>query len=232
MIFKFDARTKKALNESKKIVKKPVEKKAEKPVEPVNEYAQLGDTVMYDKMKGYIIGAQGDQLLIQTQYKTHMAAQNEVKVLRSNKGEMSTLHHFDEKTQKVLFEQYVKCGIFMNHVPVKTSDCFVKYSDWRDTKAGDKVNVLVEGRLSIMDRENIHVLEDINEFANPENYVEGVIIDEESEEAIENVKINVDDYTMANGDADMVRIVRGVSDGGDDPVLDSLPKALLRTLSV
>lgn len=193
--------------------------------------AQLGDSVMYKKMKGFITGAIGEQVIVSVQNSTYTCDINskDLKVLGQRNDVVKPPFKFDAETQKVLFEQYIKCGIYMGSVPIKTSDCFVKYSDFRDAKSDDKINIMVEGSLSIMDRSNIKIYEDVNEFANPENYIEGVIIDEANEEAIENVMINVEDYTDGYGDASPVRIIRGK---GNTSELDSLPKALLKTLSV
>ena len=117
----------------------------------------------------------------------------------------------------------------MNNIPIKTSDCYVKYSDWRDAKMNEKINVQIEGNLAILERESIQIYEDVNDFANPENFIDGVIIDESSGEVVENVKINAEDYTISQGDSDMVQIIRTDS---VEPELSEMPKALLRTLSI
>ena len=65
------------------------------------------------------------------------------------------------------------------------------------------------------------------EYAPP--FVEGVIIDESTGEAIENVLINVIDYTQAVGDTDEVRIIKEIN---GEQMISSAPIALLKTLSV
>ena len=52
-------------------------------------------------------------------------------------------------TTKALFEQVVKCGIFMGSVPVKMNDCYTKYIDWKNAPEDGNVNVLVEGSIAI-----------------------------------------------------------------------------------
>lgn len=211
---------KKSLNESKdyEIKMKPAPK------------IQIGDTVIYKKQKGYVIGAIGEEWIVQCQYSTYTAKSSELTSLM-NKGNVYGLDQFkfDDKTQKVLFEQMVSCGIYMNNVAIKTQGCHVKFSDWSNAKPEDPIKILVEGSIQMMQKNNVRILEDINDFANPENYIEGVIIDESTGEAIESVMINVSDYTSSIGDAEMVRILRK-QDG--EPQLDTIPKALLSTLSV
>lgn len=197
----------------------------------LNENAQLGDKVIYDKQRGYVIGQTSDgDLIVQVQGSTHKANPDKVKVFGAKAETMKPPFKFDETTQKVLFEQWVKCGIYMQDTPIKTSDCYVNYAEWNKKDLNEDVNVMVEGSNSIMKKENIRVFEDVNDFANLDNYVEGVEIDEETGDAISNILINAIDYTDAQGDADAVRIIRGHE--SEDPMTDVLPAARVRTLSV
>jgi len=201
----------------------------------LTESAQIGDTVMYDKDKGYVIGQTGDgDLIIQIQGSTAKANPRDVKVMGEKKEVLDVPYKFDNKTlqnltTKAFFEQYVKCGIFHNSVPVKTDNCFVKYNEWDEAENDKHVTVLIEGRKNLMPKNQIRIFEDINDFANPDNYVEGVIIDEESGEALENVLINALDYSNTVGDTDEVRIVKEVE---GEPIISSAPVAILKTLSV
>jgi hypothetical protein len=135
---------------------------------------------------------------------------------------------FNEKTQKLLFEQYVKCGIFYRTVPVKINGCYVKYSDY--LQGSPNVNVLIEGDLSIIPRDQVQVLENPQDFANPQDYVEGVEINTETGEAINNIMIHAGDYISSIGDADPVRIIQGID--GSNPVFGTLAKEQIRTLTV
>ena len=97
------------------------------------------------------------------------------------------------------------------------------------------MNVIIEGHDNLVTKSQIRIFEDINEFANTEGYIPGVIIDEESEEVIDSVMINAADYTSAIGDTDMVRVVRQGEDKKDKfegQTIDTMPKAVLRTLAV
>jgi len=218
---------KKKVTESKNVKKK---------FKSLNEDAQILDEVTVDGKKGNVVGimSNGD-LLVQIQYSTKQVAPNKVKVVGEKQVEITKPpYKFDKVTlqnltTKSLFEQYVKCGIFMGNTPVKVSNCFVKFNEWNDAEDEKPVNVLVEGRTSILPKSQIRILENINDFANPDNFVEGVLIDETSGEALENVLINVTDFTQAVGDTDEVRIVKNAN--GTQEV-SSAPVALLRTLSV
>jgi hypothetical protein len=195
------------------------------------DIAQLGDKVIFNKEKGFIVGQNlNGGYIVQVQGSTHWAKPSEVKVLNAKAKTMELPFKFDEVTQKVLFEQFVKCGIFLGNTPIKVSNCFVKYSQWKNAKLNEDVNVITDGELSIMPKENVRVFEDPNTFANPLDYVEGVIIDGVSEDAKESILINAMDYSTTIGDANGVRVIRGAKT--ENPKLETLPKAILRTLAV
>lgn len=198
--------------------------------ESVNETVQIGDTVRLDGEKGFVIGEIDGKVIIQIQGNTKYVDPKKVKE-HSAKAKLTTKPHmkFDDNTLKLLFEQYVKCGVFMGNVPVKTRDCYVKYSSWEKANPEQQIKVLVEGSPVFIPKSQIQIFEDLNNFANEEDYVPGVIIDEETETVLENILLNVLDYTQALGDADPVRIVKGE---GEAQELQTLPKSTLRTLAV
>jgi len=198
--------------------------------ESLNE-AQLGDKVSLKGERGDIIGQTSDgKWIIQIQGSTKTATDKEVKVLRGLAQNVKVKPHmrFDDKTQKLLFEQFIKCGIYYNAVPIKMSDCYVRYSDYM--KEGSTVNVLIEGALNIMPKEQIRILEDPNSFANPQDYVPGVIISPDTEEVMENILLHAGDYSSALGDADPVRIISDPNT--EEASLGTIPKGSIRTLSV
>jgi hypothetical protein len=202
-------------------------KKAQK----LNESVQVGDKVTYDGKKGFVIGqANNGDWLVQVQGSSDFVNPKKVKLVGLKAKTMELPFKFDEKTQKVLFEQFVKCGIFMGNTPIKLNNCYVKYSQWRDARIDENVNVISDGQLNILPKQNVKVLEDPNNFANPEDYVEGVVVDSASGEATANVLINAIDYVRAVGDSDPVKIIRGPE--SPNPQLETLPRSLLRTLSV
>jgi len=193
--------------------------------------AQIGDKVLLGKERGYLIGQTSDgQWIVQIQGSTKFAKDKELKVLAGLAQNAAVKPHmnFDEKTQKLLFEQYVKCGIFYKMVPIKTQGCYVKYSDY--LKEGSNVNVLIEGVLNIVPKDQVQVMENPQDFANPQDYVEGVEINPETQEAIANIMVHAGDYSSSIGDAEAVRIIRGID--GDNPVFGTLSKQQIKTLSV
>jgi len=196
---------------------------------------QVGDTVIFDKQKGYVIGkTYDDNYIIQVQGSSHLAKSNEVESVKKEEPTQKPPFKFDKLTlqnltTKALFEQYVRCGIYMGSVPVKLNNCYTKYSDWNDAENEKDISVLVEGSVSLLPKSQIRILEDVNNFANLDNYIEGVEVDETGE-AISNVMINAIDYTEAIGDAEPVRIIRG--DGVSEPTVDTVPKGALKTLSI
>jgi hypothetical protein len=207
---------------------KVIEKK--KP-QSLNESAQVGDKVTYDGKRGFIIGqASNGDLLVQVQGSSEFVNPGKVKVVGIKAKTMELPYKFDEKTQKVLFEQFVRCGIFMGNTPVKTTNCYVKYAQWKNASVNENVNVISDGQLNIMPKENVRVFEDPNNFANPDDYVEGVIIDQLSGEAKENVLINAIDYTSTIGDSEPVKIIKNPE--SENPSLETMPKSMLRTLSI
>ena len=208
---------------------KVIEKK--KKAQSLNESAQIGNKVVYKGQRGYIIGqAQNGDWLVQVQGTSNFVSPKDVKVVGIKVKTMELPYKFDEKTQKLLFEQYVRCGIYMGNTPIKIQNCYVKYSQWRDAKLEENINVFSDGQLNQMPKEQVRVFDDPNDFANPENYIEGAIIDEKSGNVIENILINAIDYSGTVGDADPVRIIKNPE--SEEPKLETLPKALLRTLSV
>ena len=213
------AKPKKVVESAAFVKKKPAK---------LNE-VQLGSSVKVNGKKGFVVGQIGDDLLIQVQGSTSLVNKKEIKG-ESTVAEVKPPFEFDKETlqnitTKSLFEQYVRCGIYAGTVPVKLDKCFVKYSDWQNGQNDTVLNVMVEGKNVLLQKNQVKILEDVNDFANEEGYVDGVIIDEMTGEAIDNVKVNAIDYTSAIGDADPVRIV-----GMTGPA--TMPRSRVRTLTV
>ena len=197
--------------------------------ESLNE-CQIGSTVFLNKEKGSVIGQTSDgDIIVQVQGSTHKVNPKKVEFEKQELVKAKPQFKFDKKTQKLLFEQYIKCGVYYNNVPLKTTNCYVKFNDYNDANDEQPINVLIEGRSNLMSKSRIRLFEDVNDFANRDSYVEGVIIDEETKEAKENVLINALDYTNAIGDADMVRVI---IDRNGEQEMQSLPAATLKTLSI
>jgi hypothetical protein len=209
-------------------------------VDPQVFECQIGDTVRIDGEKGFVIGEIDGDLIVQIQ--GHSVLVDPKKVKEDKEKKKLTVDpkiptqdaEHNKVSQKLLFEQFVKCGIYYGNVPIKLNDCFVKFSDWNNSTDEQMINVLIEEQINIMSKKQIRILEDINTFANPDNYVKGAIIDEETEDIIEQVMINASDYVSAIGDADPVRIVRQTNNPEDidNQKTETVSKAVLRTLAV
>jgi len=199
---------------------KIVEKKKS---QPLNESAQVGDKVTYNGQRGYIIGqAQNGDWLVQVQGSANFVNPKDVKVMGMKAKVMEPPFKFDEKTQKLLFEQLVRCGIFMGNTPVKTKNCYVKYSSWNNAKLNENVGMYSDGEYLQLPKEQIRVFEDPNDFANPQDYVEGTM--DGPDGSPEPILVNSLDFTAAIGEADSVRIIRHPE--GDMELL-SVPRGLV-----
>ena len=205
----------------KKILQgKIAEKKSPK---TLNESAQIGDKVIYKGQRGFITGqTMNGDWLVQVQGNADFVNPKDIKVVGIKAKTMETPFKFDEKTQKLLFEQYVRCGIFMGNTPVKIQNCYVKYSQWKNAELHENINVMSDGELNIMPKEQVRVFEDPNNFANPDDYSEGTLTTNQGPLPI---LVNSLDYTAGVGDASLIRII--LNPGQEDQMLDSVPKSLI-----
>jgi len=197
----------------------------------LNEEAQVLDKVIFDKEKGYVTGQIDGKMIVMVQGSTYLVDPKELKEY-NKKEEPSTVPHmkFDEKTQKLLMEQFVKCGIYHGNVPIRLYDCYIKYNQYEAAQDNQQVRVMIEGNVTFMQKSQVRILENINDFANEANYIPGVIIDEATEEVVENILLNAIDYANAVGDADAIRIIKTNSAGEQET--QTAPKSMIRTLAV
>jgi hypothetical protein len=215
------------LNKQYPVMKESIEYK-----DNLNE-AQLGDKVALGKERGYIIGQTSDkQWIVQIQGSTKTASDKEVKVLHGLAKNTTVKPHmkFDDKTQKLLEQQFIRCGVFYNNIPIKMTDCYVRYSEFSNATPDTKINVLIEGALNIMPKNQVKIFEDPQNFANPQDYVEAVVINPETGDATQNILVHAGDYSEALGDADPVRVILGPD--SDKPEMETLPRKIVRTLAV
>lgn len=201
---------------------------------PLNENVQILDKVYYKNQRGYISGQIDGKWIVQVQGSTYLVEPSDLREYNKKPDPaVKPPMKFDDRTQALLFEQYVKCGIYQGNVPIKLHDCYVRYSHWEKAQPDQQVKVLIEGMKKFMPKSSIKILENLNDFANEDNYVPGVIVDNtsiDSEEAISNILVHAIDYTTAIGDADAVRVIITNPDG--EPELQTMPKSAVRTLSV
>lgn len=197
----------------------------------LNEEIQILDKVILNKERGFVTGEIEGKMIVMVQGNTYLVDPKELKEYNKKPEHIVVPHmKFDEKTQKLLFEQWVRCGVYHGNVPIKMNECYVKYNLWEAAKPDQQVKVMIEGNPTFMSKSQVRILEDINAFANEENYIPGVIIDEATQEVIENILLHAVDYANAVGDADSVRIIKQTPSGEQE--MQSAPKSMLRTLSV
>jgi len=192
---------------------------------------QLLDKVTFDKHRGYVTGQIDGKMIVMVQGSTYLVDPKELKEFNKKPDTTLSPHmKFDEKTQKLLFEQYVRCGVYHGNVPIRLQDCYVRYNQWQSAKDDQHIKILIEGSSTFMPKSQIKILENINDFASEENYVPGVLVDQLSGEATQNVLVNVIDYTNAIGDADSIRVIITNSTGEQE--IQSVPRDMVKTLSV
>jgi len=198
----------------------------------INESATLLSKVKYKGKTGYVNAEMPDgKLIVQVQGDTFLVDPKDLKEMHPREDKTMPLPmKFDEKTQKLLFEQYVRCGIFYNNVPIKTTDCYVRYNQFADAQPNSQLKVIVEGVSQFFPKAQVQIFENINDFASEENYIPGVIIDEATEEVLENILLNAIDYSQAIGDADSIRIIKFTPSGEQE--MQNAPKSMIRTLAV
>ena len=95
-------------------------------VEALNEEVQLLDKVFYNKERGYVTGQLGDKMIVQVQGSTYWVSLKDLKEFNKKQEPVLVPHmKFDDKTQALLFEQFVKCGVYVGNTPIRLNDCYV-----------------------------------------------------------------------------------------------------------
>jgi len=198
--------------------------------EELNEEFQILDKVYYNKERGYINGQLDGKFIVQVQGSTYMVDPKDLKEFHKKPDVVTEPHmKFDDQTQALLFEQYIRCGVYMGNVPIRLNECFIRYDHYAKAGDSDQVKVIIEGSTIFLPKSQVRILENINDFANPDNFVPGVIVDETGQ-AIDSVLVNAIDYTQAIGDADEVKIIMKTQEGTQE--MQSMPKYKVRTLAV
>lgn len=199
--------------------------------ESLNEYHQLLDKVKYNQERGFIIGEIEGKMIVQVQGNTYLVDPNDLQEYHKKPDlTVKPPMKFDEETLALLFEQYVKCGVYHGNVPIRLNDCYVKYNQWEKAEPNQQIKILIEGNSTFIPKSQVKILENINDFANEENYIPGVLVDEATEEALQNILLNAIDFSNAIGDADPVRIIIETPEGEKE--LQTVPVSAVRTMSV
>ena len=199
----------------KKVSKKNESVDVKKNFETLNENTQIGDAVIVNGEKGYVIGQMGDgDLIVQVQFSTKKVNPNEAKLVGEKPEQLvKPPYDFDEATlqnltTKALFEKYVACGIFMGNTAVKTNDCVTKYSDWKNADNDEPIQVIVEGRSTNQYKKHIKILEEVNDFADPTPYAWGIYTNPDGDS--EDVLVNSLEFAGSYADAQGVTVIRNI----------------------
>ncbi len=228
--FKFRPKKKEASNES---VKPSVENNLNESTVAVNEECKEAAPNVMDwvdignGVTGQIISSlpMSGNFIVNVDGRTIEVSPKSVKAIRPKKDCVEAPYKFDPATLKGLFEQMVPCGVFMNGNQITPNNCYVKYSEYIAANPDDDIRMVVESEQVFTKKKFVRVTEDVNEFANVNDYVEGVEISSAGYE-LRNILFNVRDYEQASGTSTPVRVL--VTDENGDKSLIYLPAGSVR----
>lgn len=132
--------------------------------------------------------------------------EDKVEMINEIPDTLESPYKFDPKTLKGLFEQHVHCGMFINENQITPNNTFVKYSDYVSANENDEIPIYIDGQRTLANRKYIRVMEEVNDFANINDYIEGEEISAEKS-PLRNILFNFNDYRTAEGSATPVRVL-------------------------
>lgn len=243
---KFEEEIKKAKEESEKKEEeeKPAEETSEsdKPELPkirlkkINEAAspiplipEPNDTVEFKGKRGVVQSVNADgTLTLMVEGMTVDCSPREVKITTSRVDTMKAPFKYDPKTLAALYEQWIPCGIYQSGVRVTADTCAVNYAEYERKKDYQNVTVINEGARILIPKKNVKLFEDMNSFANIDDYIEGVYLN--GNQASSNILINAVDYSNALAGNEPIRCIVDLE--SEKPRVVELPKDTVRTLAV
>ncbi len=227
---KFKFRAKKSSNESVKApVKKNVlnEAKAETPCQKA-EPNVMDYVILNNGMRGQILSKlpmTSNFIVVTDQGRTIEVSPKEMKLANQKFDCVDAPYKFDPATLKGLFEQMVHCGLFMNGNQLTPNNCYVKYSEYIKANADDDIRMIIENQQTFAKKKFVRITEEVNDFANVNDYVEGVEVASSGAE-LRNILFNIRDYEHAPGSATPIRVL--VTDETGDKHLIYLPASSVR----
>jgi hypothetical protein len=92
---------------------------------------------------------------------------------------------------------------------IETTNCFVNYSSWNKAQLDENVSIIIDNNTCIYPKNQIKIHENINDFANPNNYAKGKILG-----LNETVLYNITDYnnSIGYGTSTQIRIIKLIND--------------------
>lgn len=111
---------------------------------------------------------------------------------------------------------------------VTADTCAVNYAEYERKKDYQNVTVINEGARILIPKKNVKLFEDMNSFANIDDYIEGVYLN--GNQASSNILINAVDYSNALAGNEPIRCIVDLE--SEKPRVVELPKDTVRTLAV
>lgn len=205
-------------------------KKVNESVESLPLTPEPNDSVEFKGKRGTIQSVNADgSLTLMVEGMTVDCSPREVKITTKRVDTMKAPFKFNPKTQAALYEQYVACGIFQNNIRITANNCLVNYAEYDRKKDHQNVTIINEGARIQVPKKNIKIFEDVNEFANLDDYIEGVYLNTRNQ-ANANILINAVDYTNAIAGNTPVRCIINIE--SEEPEVVQFPKDSIRTLAV
>ena len=213
---------------------KPLNEEADPNVQPKVALKQpniLDWVYIEGGQKGQIIGKlpMSDNFIVNVNGHTIEASPKSVKMVTEKPDTLPAPYKFDPTTLKALFEQFVHCGMFINENQITPNNCFVKYSDFINAKNDEDIMIVIDGQKTIANKKYIRIMEEINDFANVNEYVEGVEI-AGSGATLRNILFNISDYSKAAGTSAPVRVL--VTDENNEQNLIYLPAGSIKPVEM
>lgn len=180
--------------------------------------------------KGQIIAKlpMSDNFIVNVNGHTIEAPAKTLKLATDKPDTVACPYRFDPVTLKTLFEQYVHCGMFINENQITPNNCYVKYSDFINAKDNEDLTIVIDGQKSAANKKYIRIMEEVNDFANVNDYVPGVELSNNGVE-LRNILFNINDYNRAEGAASPVRVI---ITNNDKQILDYLPVGSIKPIDM
>ena len=233
--FKFKPKKKNESVETK-VEEKPLNEseeapKVEQPTAVAKQPNVLDWVFIEGGQKGQIIAKlpMSGNFIVNVNGHTIEASPKSVTMVEEKPDTLPCPYRFDPVTLKALFEQYVHCGMFINENQITPNNTFVKYSDFINAKDNEDITIVIDGQKTVANKKYIRVTENVNEFANVNEYVQGVEVTESGAE-LRNILFNITDYTHAAGTTTPVRVL--VTDENNEQTLIYLPAGSIKPVEM
>ena len=204
-------------------------KKINEAVSPIPLIPEPNDTVEFKGKRGVVQSVNADgTLTLMVEGMTVDCSPREVKITTNRVDTMKAPFKYDSKTLAALYEQWIPCGIYQSGVRVTADTCAVNYAEYERKKDYQNVTVINEGARILIPKKNVKLFEDVNSFANIDDYIEGVYLN--GNQASSNILINAVDYSNALAGNEPIRCIVDLE--SEKPRVVELPKDTVRTLAV